>query len=243
MGLAETSQLIAAGGRSRRPEIQQEETALERAKIAQRCRKGQAERNPRLSRARLARFRPMTAELLPTRGDRPVEPMTAEKSRTAWPGSPREPSSISMRRLIGKPSNVCVRPLGHRTVAWTAPSFFPRPKKSSLVCCDKNPEPAWRYFVWRRVPASTVTAAPIASRLLLCPRKRKAIELPMPSIARRKIRICGAFRFLSTISSLPSPSKSASANARLSSRKSNPTTPETSENVPSRLFAKKTFLS
>ena len=50
--------------------------------------------------------------------------------------------------------------------------FCPRPKKSSFVCCDKNPEPAWRDFVWRSGPASTVTAAPMASRLLLLPCRR-----------------------------------------------------------------------
>ena len=54
-----------------------------------------------------------------------------------------------MRWFTGKFSKVWVRPLGQRTVARTGPSTFPTPKKSSLVCWDRNPEPAWRYFVWR----------------------------------------------------------------------------------------------
>ena len=114
-----------------------------------------------------------------------------------------------MRRFTGKFSKVWMRPLGQRTVARTGPSPFPSPKKSSLVCCDRNPEPAWRYFVWRSVPASTVTAAPIASRLLFCPRRRKAMEWPMSFIALRRTRSCGALRFLRITSSRPSWSRSA----------------------------------
>src|SRR5271157_3351603 len=37
-------------------------------------------------------------------------------------------------------------------LARTGPSAFPSPKKSSLLCCDKKPEPACRYFIWRRPP-------------------------------------------------------------------------------------------
>ena len=147
------------------------------------------------------------------------------------------PSSISMRWLPASFRRSELRPLGQRTVARTVLSTFPTPKKSSLVCCDRNPEPACRYLVWRWPPASTVTAAPIASRLLFCPRRRNAIECPISFIALRKTRSCGAFRFLRTISSRPSWSRSARANERLSSGKSSPTAPETSENVPSRLLA------
>ena len=60
-----------------------------------------------------------------------------------------EPSSSSIRWLAGSGSKTCVSPLGQRIVARTLLSVFPIPKKSSLLCCDKKPEPAWRYLVWR----------------------------------------------------------------------------------------------
>src|SRR6516165_7328000 len=126
-----------------------------------------------------------------------------------------EPSSSSIRWLAGNGSKTCVSPLGQRIVARTVLCVFPIPKKSSLLCCDMKPEPAWRYLVWRWPSHSTVTADPIASRLLLLPRRRKAIDEP----------------------------RSLMALERLSSGKSKPTTPETSENVPSRLLAKTTFRS
>src|SRR5438445_2755049 len=47
------------------------------------------------------------------------------------------------------------------------------------------------------------TAAPIASRLLVCPRRRKAIDCPISFIALRKIRSCGALRFFKTTSNRP----------------------------------------
>ena len=57
----------------------------------------------------------------------------------------------------------------------------------------------------------------------------------------RRIRICGAFRLLSTISSRPSWSRSASAKVRQSWGKSSPAGPEISANVPSPLFTNITF--
>ena len=50
----------------------------------------------------------------------------------------------------------------------------------------RNPDPACRYLVWRRAPASTVIAAPMASRLLFCPRRRNAID--WPSILHRVVQ-------------------------------------------------------
>ena len=69
---------------------------------------------------------------------------------------------------------------------------------------------------------STVMAAPIASRLLFVPRRRKAIEWPISFIELCRTRSCGALRFFRMTSSRPSWSRSASTKARLSSRKSRP---------------------
>ena len=73
--------------------------------------------------------------------------------------------------------------------------------------------------------------------IAFCPRRRKAMEWPMSFIALRRTRNCGALRFLRITSSRPSWSRSARTKERLSSGKSIPTAPETSENVPSRLLA------
>src|SRR2546427_8129834 len=51
-----------------------------------------------------------------------------------------------------------------------------------------------------------------------------------------RYRNCGLLRFFKTTSNRPSWSKSPRANVRLSSKKSSPQIPETSEKVPSRLF-------
>ena len=63
------------------------------------------------------------------------------------------PSLLRLRGwLSGKCSNDCVSPLGQRTDAliFTAEGvILPRPKKSSFECCERNPEPACRYLVWR----------------------------------------------------------------------------------------------
>ena len=97
-------------------------------------------------------------------------------------------------------------------------------------------------FVCRVAPDSSVTKAPIASRLLAWPLSRKTIDSPMPSRLLRKILTCGPVRFLRTSSKRPSWSKSLNAYARQSSIKSSPSTPETSEKLPSLLLAKNTFL-
>ena len=77
-----------------------------------------------------------------------------------------------MRWFTGRSSNCLREPAGPSDCGSNVPSCFPTPKKISLECCARNPDPACRYFVWRRLPASTVIAAPMASRLLFCPRKR-----------------------------------------------------------------------
>ena len=53
-------------------------------------------------------------------------------------------------------------------------SLAPSPKSSSFECCDRKPDPAWTVFVRRMRSVSTVTRAPIASRLLLTPASRTA---------------------------------------------------------------------
>ena len=52
-------------------------------------------------------------------------------------------------------------------VARTGPFGSPSPKKTSLLCWERNPDPACSMRVCGRRPVSTVIAAPIASRLLL----------------------------------------------------------------------------
>ena len=54
--------------------------------------------------------------------------------------------------MTGQRSKVCVRPLGHRTVAWTGPDAFPDQRKAPWCVGIRNPEPACRYLVWRSVP-------------------------------------------------------------------------------------------
>ena len=64
-----------------------------------------------------------------------------------------EPSTISIRWFTGIRSKCCECPLGHCTVARTAPSNFPTPKKISFECWATKPDPACKYFVWRSVPS------------------------------------------------------------------------------------------
>ena len=87
-----------------------------------------------------------------------------------------EPSSTHTRWLIGRSWSSCTSPLGHRIDARTGPFAAPRPKKTSLLCCERNPDPACSERVWRPSSVSTVTTAPMASRLLFVPRRRKAID-------------------------------------------------------------------
>src|SRR5882724_5967487 len=83
-------------------------------------------------------------------GDRKVSsfggsPASAYDTGAFWKGlaaNSGEPSTISIRWFTGKFSYVRAKPLGQRIVARTAPPTSPTPKKSSLVCCDRNPEPA-----------------------------------------------------------------------------------------------------
>src|SRR6202041_3894586 len=86
------------------------------------------------------------------------------------------PSSTQIRWLMGRSCNGWNSPLGHRMDARTEPLVLPKPKNNSLLCWERNPDPACRKRVWRANSVSTVTAAPIASRLLVPPRNRKAID-------------------------------------------------------------------
>ena len=148
-----------------------------------------------------------------------------------------KPSSTRTLWLSGSGWSSCTNPLGQRMDAFTGPLASPKPKNTSLLCCERKPDPARSVCVCRPFSVSTVIAAPMASRLLLRPRRRKAIEGGRSVMTFFKSRNCGPLRFFRNTSSRPSPSKSARAKALPSSRKSKPTTPETSEKVPSLLFA------
>ena len=115
-------------------------------------------------------------------------------------------------------------------------------KENFFGMLGESPDPACKYFVCRSAPTSIVIAVPMPSRLLLRPCKRTRWRSQAPSSRRAKSLVGGHFVFQIT-SSRPSRSRSASAKQRLSSAKSNPTAPETSLNVPSRLFANMTFRS
>ena len=130
----------------------------------------------------------------------------------------------------GNFSRICVRPLGQRMVARKVPSALPRPKKISLLCWDKNPEPACSSFVcgW---PGGDAAAPSRHGCFFPC--KRKATELPRSFIALRNTRICGAVRFFRMTSSVRRDRGPRARTRGLSSRKSRPTMPETSDNVPS----------
>src|SRR6267143_855256 len=102
--------------------------------------------------------------------------------------------------------------------------------------------------IWRKAPfamaaallrpnsVSTVILAPMASRLLSFPERRKEMTGGSSGSTFFRYRNCGLLRFFKTTSNRPSWSKSPRANVRLSSKKSSPAIPETSEKVPSRLF-------
>src|SRR6266403_297224 len=112
----------------------------------------------------------------------------------------------------------------------------PKPKNISLVCCARNPEPIRRMRLWRPDSVSTVILAPMASRLLSLPERRKEMTGGSSGSTFFRYRNCGLLRFFKTTSNRPSWSKSPRANVRLSSKKSSPQIPETSEKVPSRCF-------
>ncbi len=120
--------------------------------------------------------------------------------------SPRTDSNPPQSRCDCSLADFRIPVPGHWAIGPSRDRSFrcPTPKNNSLECCERKPDPACRYFVWRSSPASTVIAVPIASRLLLCPRRRKEIEWPISFIALCRIRNCGAFRFLRMTSSRPS---------------------------------------
>ena len=125
------------------------------------------------------------------------------------------PSTIRRRVFSGTSVNTCVPPEGQLTVSFKTRSLAPRPMSSSFECCDRNPEPACTILIlWSR-SVSTVTRAPIASRLLVVPRRRTASDADFVSKSFRKIRSCGACRSaITTRSGSPSPSMSRTANDR-----------------------------
>ena len=91
-------------------------------------------------------------------------------------------------------------------------------------------------------PASMVTAAPIASRLLLCPRKRNEMEWPMSVIdvvqnaQLRRVAILEDHFEASVVIDVGK-SEGAAVLKKIQAR----TAPETSENVPSPLFTNSTL--
>src|ERR1700722_12848281 len=48
------------------------------------------------------------------------------------------PSSTQTRWLIGRLLSCCTNPLGQRMDALTGPLACPRPKNTSLLCCERN---------------------------------------------------------------------------------------------------------
>src|SRR6185503_7537728 len=86
------------------------------------------------------------------------------------------PSTIRTRAFRGASVNTCVSPEGQLMVSFTRRSLAPRPITSSFECCDRNPDPHCTTLVlWTR-SVSIVTRAPIASRLLRVPIRRRAID-------------------------------------------------------------------
>ena len=114
------------------------------------------------------------------------------------------PSSNHTRWLKGRLCSCCTNPLGQRIEAFTGPLACPSPKNNSLLCCERNPEPACSVRVCWPDSVSNSTTAPIASGLLLVPRSRKAMEGGSSSSTFFTIRNCGALRFLRNTSCRPS---------------------------------------
>ncbi len=84
------------------------------------------------------------------------------------------------RTFSGTSVKTCVPPDGHSTVSLSTRWLAPRPKSSSFECCERKPDPACTIFVRRKLSVSTITRAPIASRLLAVPARRIARDAPLP---------------------------------------------------------------
>ncbi len=106
-------------------------------------------------------------------------------------------------------------PDGHQMVIEATPVLLPSPKISSFECCEMKPDPAVTTRVTRPCPVSTVTRAPMASRLLFVPVSRTASALLPEAKSFRNSRSCGADRGdITATSGLPSPLTSRTAKER-----------------------------
>src|SRR5882762_3029740 len=125
----------------------------------------------------------------------------------SWNGSTRNclaPSSTQTLWLIGRSWSSCNSPLGHRIEARTESLAPPNPNNTSLLCWERKPDPACRLRVCLVDSVCTVTTAPIASRLLLTPRSRNAIDGPRSGSTFLRMRNWGPLRFFRNISKRPS---------------------------------------
>ena len=149
--LCKARQLLLAGYRSRGPKSQQEKIAPKGLQLVVFAGQGSGKEK---SGARKGSISQVSAECWQRLRRSPTAPRDAYSSGT----SPQtvlcqivsRPSSISIRWFTGKCSNFCVMSTGPANRrANRCLRHFPTPKKSSLLCCDRNPDPACRYFVWR----------------------------------------------------------------------------------------------
>ena len=114
-----------------------------------------------------ATWEPRASSACVARGSRFLEGLNA-----SWFAAFLHPDGV----IRGKFRSGCTKPLGQRMEARTVPVASPRPKNTSLLCCERNPDPACSMRVCRPDAVSIVMTAPMASRLLLTPRRRKAID-------------------------------------------------------------------
>src|SRR5438046_1578278 len=126
-----------------------------------------------------------------------------ELARNASIREGSEPSSTHILWFRGRLLTCCTSPLGQRIDTRTGPLTSPKPKNTSLLCWERNPDPTCTLRVCRPASVSTVIEAPIASRLLSPPRRRIASDGGRPLITFFKTRSCGPLRFFRKTSSRP----------------------------------------
>ena len=132
------------------------------------------------------------------------------------------PCTSKKRPSAVRPENLSVSPPGQRTETCSISAFLPSPKWTHFEFCAKKPSPALKVLTSRRDSSrsTTSTRAPMASRLQVVPRSRRAMKWWSPGTSLRRKRTCGALRFDIQRSRSPSLSQSTCTIARPSSLKS-----------------------
>ena len=156
----ECFQVLLASQRLRDPEIQQHCLAAKRMPGCVPDRSSQEEKNPAQPRARAARFQSwQAADQTPAAescGRARLQPCRLEPQMTralapegsALKASMRDgstPSSTHTLWLSGRSRSSCTNPLGQRIDARTGPLASPSPKNTSLLCWERNPDPACKH--------------------------------------------------------------------------------------------------